>query len=40
MRMVPDLQLGELYGGDADGPNITQVVVPALPLHRRHLPGR
>lgn len=31
------LQLGELDGGDADGPDVAQVVVAALLLHGRHL---
>jgi len=31
------LELGELDGGDADGPDVTLLVVPALPLHGGHL---
>ena len=31
------LELGELDGGDADGPDVTLLVVPALSLHSGHL---
>lgn len=31
------LQLGQLDGRDPHGPDITEVVVTALPLHGRHL---
>lgn len=30
------LQLGQLDGGDADGPDVAQLVVTAVLLHRRH----
>ena len=31
------LELCQLYGGDADCPNVAEVVVSSLPLHGRHL---
>jgi hypothetical protein len=31
------LQLGQLNGSDAHGPDITQLVVASLPLHCCHL---
>lgn len=31
------LKLGQFNGGDAEGPDVTQVVVPALLLHRHYL---
>lgn len=30
------LQLSQLDGGDADGPDVAQLVVTAVLLHRRH----